>query len=148
MLIGLSIKKNETYHYCKPFIFNTFLDKDEERIFIGQILRDVDFSLIVKKNEIIELDILLYKTKNDYYEGNLNHQKSNESFKKLGSYELVIDDFKEMYKNEEFKKFNYTKILNKNLEVEINFSLLELHNKTNEFILSTPMIKGKECYFN
>lgn len=148
MLIGLSIKKDETYYYCKPFILNSFLDKDGEKIIIGQILRDVDFSLIVIKNEIIELDILLYKTKNDYYEGNLKYQQSNESFKKLGSYKLVIDDFKEMYDNEEFKKFNYTKILNKNLEVEINFSLLELHNKTNEFILSTPMIKGKECYFN
>jgi hypothetical protein len=141
MFLGLCIKNNNNYHYCRPF----FINKDDN-IFIGQIIRDVDFSIIVKLNEIIDLSIIVYPNKKSYHIANKN-KLNPEKFKILGKYILFIDTISDIVILNNFNKGVIKKRLDNNHNVDIEFSMILMENKE-YYILSTPYIKGNKSYLD
>jgi len=135
MLLGLCIKKDDIYHYCKPFILNY----DDKNYFIGQIIRDVDFSLFINLNDIYELSIIVYPDKNSYYYANKNNLNVN-TFHVLTKSIFVIENIENIQKIDLSKKGIIKKNINETYDVTIEFNIM-LTNNIN-FILSTPFIKG------
>jgi len=142
MFLGLCIKKDGINHYCKPF----FLNDNDENIFIAQIIRDVDFSLIINLNDIFELTIIIYPMKDSYYNANKNNLNPN-TFKVLGKYNIIFDKIDDMIILDNFKKGVLRKKLDDNYDVDIEFSIILMENKV-DYILSTPIIKGNKNYLN
>ena len=136
------MKKDNVNHYCKPF----FLNDIDKNIFIGQVIRDVDFSLFVKLNDIFELSIIIYPKKDSYYTANKNNLEPN-NFKILGNYTLVIDKIEDLIIMDNLKKGVIRKKLNENYDIDIEFSIIIMKNNT-DYILSTPYIKGNKDYLN
>ncbi len=139
MLLGISIKKNNIYSYSKPFILNTEL-KDK---FIAQLIRDVDFSILIKEHEMITLDIIIYPNKKSYYEANLKDGSTN-LFKKLGSYNLLFENIEDtnFYG---FKKGYFKKLLNEENNLSITFSTVYREDEK-DYIISNPLIYGNKSY--
>jgi hypothetical protein len=139
MILGIAIKSNNVYSYSKPFILNTEL-KDK---FIAQLIRDVDFSILLKKNELITLDIISYPSKNSYYEGNLRNDNNN-LFKKLGSYNLLFENIEDnnFYG---FRKGYFKKVLDESNNISITFSTI-YREYENDYIVSNPLIYGNKSY--
>jgi hypothetical protein len=139
MILGIAIKGNNVYSYSKPFILNTEL-KDK---FIAQLIRDVDFSILLKKNELITLDIISYPSKNSYYEGNLRNDNNN-LFKKLGSYNLLFENIEDnnFYG---FRKGYFKKVLDESNNISITFSTI-YREYENDYIVSNPLIYGNKSY--
>jgi hypothetical protein len=142
MFLGLCIKRDNVNHYCKPF----FLNDIDENLFIGQIIRDVDFSLIINLNDIFELTIIIYPMKDSYYIANKNNLDPS-TFKVLGKYNIIFDKINDMIMLDNFKKGVMKKRLNDNYDLDIEFSIILMKNKV-DYILSTPFIKGNKNYLN
>lgn len=139
MILGIAIKSNNVYSYSKPFILNTEL-KDK---FIAQLIRDIDFSILLKKNELITLDIIIYPNKNSYYDGNLRNDNIN-LFKKLGSYNLLFENIEDnnFYG---FKKGYFKKVLDESNNISITFSTIYREDEK-DYIVSNPLIYGNKSY--
>jgi len=142
MFLGLCIKKDEINNYCKPFFFNDI----DENIFIGQIIRDVDFSLIINLNDMFELTIIIYPMKDSYYSANKNNLDPN-TFKVLGTYNIIFDKISDIIILGNFKKGVLKKRLDDNYDIDIEFSVILMKNKE-DYILSTPYIKGNKKYLH
>jgi hypothetical protein len=142
MFLGLCIKKDDINHYCKPF----FLNDTDENIFIAQIIRDVDFSLIINLNDIFELTVIIYPMKDSYYNANKNNLDPN-TFKVLGKYNIIFDKIDNIIILDNFKKGVLKKRLDDNYDVDIEFSIILMENKV-DYILSTPFVKGNKNYLN
>ena len=142
MFLGLCIKKNEINHYSKPF----FLNDTDENIFIAQIIRDVDFSLIINLNDIFELTVIIYPMKDSYYSANKNNLDPT-TFKVFGKYNIIFDKIDNLIILDNFKKGVLKKRLDDNYEVDIEFSIILMKNNE-DYILSTPFIKGHKNYLN
>ena len=140
LLIGIVIKSKSIFYYSKPMILN--IEKD---FFIAQLLRDVDFSIILKKDEPIILDIVIYPKSDSYIEANIKHQYNN-IFEKVGSYNLLFDDLVEDYFLNGLKKCTYRKNLDEcyNINITLNAILV----KNNNYIVSTPILNGNKNYLN
>ena len=139
MILGIAIKNNGMYSYSKPFILNNEL-KDN---FIAQLIRDVDFSILLKNGEMIILDIIIYPNKSSYYEAN-SKNTSNNLFKKLGSYNLLFESIEDtnFYG---FKKGYFKKLLDEEYDLNISFTTIYRSNEDN-YILTTPVIYGNKNY--
>ena len=139
MILGISIKNNGIYSYSKPFILNNEL-KDK---FIAQLIRDVDFSILLKNGEMIILDIIIYPNKSSYYEAN-SKNTSNNLFKKLGSYNLLFESIEDtnFYG---FKKGYFKKLLDEEYDLNISFTTIYRSNEDN-YIVTTPVIYGNKNY--
>ena len=140
MIVGIAIKNNGMYSYSKPFILNYEL-KDK---FIGQIIRDVDFSILLKNGEMIILDIIIYPNKNSYYEAN-SKNTSNNLFKKLGSYNLLFESIENNNNFQDFKKGYFKKLLDQDNDLNISFSTFYRKVEDN-YIVTTPVIYGNKNY--
>lgn len=139
MILGIAIKNNSMYSYSKPFILNNELtDK-----FIAQLIRDVDFAILLKNGEMIILDIIVYPNKNSYYEANSKH-RTNNLFKKLGSYNLLFENI-ENTNFQGFKKGNFKKLLDQENDLSISFSTIYMEDEDN-YIVTTPLIYGNKNY--
>jgi len=139
MILGIAIKNNGMYSYSKPFILNNEL-KDK---FIAQLIRDVDFSILLKNGEMIILDIIIYPNKSSYYEAN-SKNTSNNLFKKLGSYNLLFESIEDnnFYG---FKKGYFKKLLHEEYDLNISFTTIYRSNEDN-YIVTTPVIYGNKNY--
>lgn len=139
MILGIAIKNNGMYSYSKPFILNNEL-KDK---FIAQLIRDVDFSILLKNGEMIILDIIIYPNRNSYYEAN-SKNTSNNLFKKLGSYNLLFESIEDtnFYG---FKKGYFKKLLDEDNDLNISFTTIYRSNEDN-YIVTTPVIYGNKNY--
>jgi hypothetical protein len=141
MFLGLCIEKDGIHHYCKPFILN----HDNENNFIGQIIRDVDFSLFIKLNDIYELSIIVYPEKNSYYYANKNNINVN-TFKVLTKCIFAIDNIEDIQITDLLKKGILRKKINETYDVNIEFYIMLTNNV--DLILSTPFIKGHRDYLS
>ena len=139
MILGIAIKNNGMYSYSKPFLLNNEL-KDE---FIAQLIRDVDFSILLKNGEMIILDIVIYPNKNSYYEAN-SKNTSNNLFKKLGSYNLLFESIEDTNFHG-FKKGYFKKLLDQDNNLTISFTTIYRKNEDN-YIVTTPVIYGNKNY--
>ena len=137
MYLGICIKVNNTYSFSKSFLMNTIDNK-----FYAQILRDVDYSLILDDKEEFTLYLLIYPQKTSYYDANKNPDLIN-SFKILGEYIMKVDN---LLKN--IHKYSLTKKLDELYELEINFGIIKYtnHNNDERYILNTPNISGNVEY--
>lgn len=142
MFLGLCIKKNDINHYSKPF----FLNDTDENIFIAQIIRDVDFSLFINLNDMFELTVIIYPMKDSYYNANKNNLDPT-TFKVLGKYNIIFDKIDNLIILDNFKKGVLKKRLDDNYDVDIEFSIILMKNNE-DYILSTPFIKGNKNYLN
>lgn len=141
ILIGIKIKINEgtINYYSKPFL----LDYNKD-LFIAQLIRDVDFSLLLKKNDNMELQILVYPNRTIYQKLNINNTDDH-NLRILGTYNFIFQNFNENYDSSEFKKTLFNEILNNQLNLEIFFSVIYIE-KNNEYIISTPTLQGSKDY--
>ena len=139
MILGIAIKNNGIYSYSKPFILNNEL-KDK---FIAQLIRDVDFSILLKNSEMIILDIIIYPNKSSYYEAN-SKNTSNNLFKKLGSYNLLFESIEDT-NFQGFKKGYFKKLLDEEYDLNISFTTIYRSNEHN-YIVTTPVIYGNKNY--
>ena len=141
VLIGIKIKINEgsINYYSKPFL----LDYDKD-IFIAQLIRDVDFSFLLKKNDNVELEILIYPNKTIYQDLNIKNSEHH-NLTVLGIYNFIFHNFNENYDSYEFKKTSFNKTLNNELNLEIFFSVIYIESN-NEYIISTPTLRGFKKY--
>ena len=142
MYLGICILKNDIHYYSKPFILN--IDK-ENNSFTAQLIRDIDYSLILLKDENIVLEIIVYPNSKSYVEANIKNLQSN-IFKKLGTYNIIIKNIKE-YKFANFKKGKFEKILDIYNNLNIEFNTIKREEK-DEYIFSIPYISGKIDFLN
>jgi len=141
VLIGIKIKINEgtLNYYSKPFILDYSND-----LFIAQLIRDVDFSFLLKKNDSVELQILVYPNRTIYQNLNIKNTEHHK-LSVLGSYNFIFHNFNENYDSYEFKKTSFNKKLNNELNLEIFFSVIFIETN-NEYIISTPTLRGSTKY--
>ena len=142
-LIGIKVKINEgtINYYSKPFL----LDYDED-LFIAQLIRDVDFSFLLKKNDSVELQILVYPNRTIYQNLNIKNIEHH-NLRILGTYNFIFHNFNENYDSYEFKKTFFNKKLNNELNLEIFFSVIYIETN-NEYIISTPTLRGSTKYLD
>jgi hypothetical protein len=140
-LIGIKVKINEGIinYYSKPFL----LDYDKD-LFIAQLIRDVDFSILLKKNDSIELQILVYPNRTIYQNLNIKNSEHH-NLAVLGTYNFIFHNFNENYDLYEFKKTSFNKTLNNELKLEIFFSVIYI-DSNDEYIVSTPTLRGSKKY--
>lgn len=142
MFLGLCMKRNNINYYTKPF----FLNDNNEDSFIGQIIRDVDFSLYIKLNDIFEISIIIYPEKDSYYIANKNNLEPD-IFKILGKYPIVLDKIDDMIVFDNVKKGVIRKKLDEVYDINIEFSVILMKNGL-DYILSHPYIYGKNNFLN
>ena len=148
-LIGISITYYGNIHYSKPFLTNTYYDEFKKKMCINsQLLRDVDFSMILTKGDTINIDIILYNSISSYHEITKNNTESSNLFIKLGSYNIIFDDILNDYTFQTIEKGKFIKKLDEQNDVYIEFSTILYNKSNNEFILTTPYIKGNEFFFH
>jgi hypothetical protein len=141
VLLGIKIKINNGIinYYSKPFVLS-----NDNNTFVAQLLRDIDFSFILKKNDIVELEVLIYPDRTFYQNLNSNNVQ-NHNLTTLGIYNFMFNNFNENYSSCEFKKTIFQKNLNNNLNVDICFSVIYIYSN-DEYIISTPSLSGSSKY--
>jgi hypothetical protein len=139
MLLGIHIKLNDTNLYSKPFIFN-----QNNGSFIAQMIRDIDFSFLIKKNQEFLLNIIQYEHKNSYYELNkMNKEPSNSKI--FGRYNLIFDEVLDNSCMNDFEKGVFKKILDENHDITLIFSVVRRKDE-DDYIFSTPSIIGNSSF--
>ena len=149
MLIGIGIKNNNKYYYSKPLFIDTI--NNNKDYFYGMLFKDIDYSLILKYDQEINLNIVKYKNNTSYNKLNLDESNSDE-IEIIGSYNLMFNNFKNRYEVNEYKRESFKNILDENYDLEIEFSVISTkklvrNNKDNTYILSLPILKGKKIFF-
>lgn len=130
------MKSNNKYNYSNPL----YIDYDQ-KYFLAQSIRDIDFSMIVKSGDIIEIYFLEY-TKKNYQKCNINNISPQDSnMKILGNYSFTFNAQNNLYKN------NMEIVLNSNDNLTLNITYF-LRESENDYILTTPLIKGNINYIN
>lgn len=137
ILIGLVLIRDNTYKYSKSFI----LDTEDEKIFVAQIIRDVDFDIIVNKNEIINIQIVKYPKLKSYYEANI--EGVNHNFIILGTYDILCDKLNHDYIFQNRAHGDFHTILDDDFNLELIFSFITYEKK---YLLATPMLTGNIGY--
>jgi hypothetical protein len=140
MLLGLCIKIDNINHYIKPFV----LDNSYKDIFIGQVLRDIDFSLIIQMNDTFEINLIIYPNKYSYYTANRENTEPS-FFKILGKYTIVFNKIEHLIEINEYKKGYIIKKLDEVYDLHIEFLVILMENKE-DYIISNPYIKGNKKF--
>lgn len=136
--IGLVTIRNNSYTYSKPFILN----KEGDDKFIAQIIRDVDYSLIIDKNETITIEIVKYPKSTSYIEYNISGNYHN--FTILGTYNILFNKLNNDYIFEKKSHGSTSILIDDNYQLELYFTYISY--KKIKYILSTPMLTGKIDY--
>ena len=139
MLLGIHIKLNDTNLYSKPFIFN-----QNNGSFIAQMIRDIDFSFLIKKNQEFILNIIQYEHKNSYYELNKMNKEASDS-KIFGTYNLIFDEVLDNSCMNDFEKGFFKKVLDENHNITLTFSVVNRKDE-DDYIFSTPLIIGNSSF--
>jgi hypothetical protein len=153
MLLAIKVERGDYTHFSKPFFLESFLsstklrlispeflaDTDPDKVFVAQIIRDIDFSFIIEQCDDFILTILLYHDKNDYYRLNTNIKPSNEP-EILGIYPIF---FKNNNENFIASYFNTVLDIEYNLKIIFNTRYRKIEN---DYILSTPTLYGDKKF--
>jgi len=140
-MIGICIKQDNKYKYSKSLIMNM----EDKEFFYGQLLRDIDYSLIVNIGDNLELNIIKYENKGAYYQANIQNINP-ENFNILGKYILNIENIEfENSDSNSMTRGYLSKDLDINKEVNITFTIMLSEDKKNYYI-SNPIISGKKEY--
>jgi len=137
MFYGLCVKScyNNNYYYSKPLIIN-ILDNN----FTGTLIRDIDYSFLLKLNDSIIIYIIEYPTAKYYYQCNNNNILDNK-VKVIRNFEVIFSDIEELDYNTIFKKGTFSKNLDDDNELKIKFTTF-YRSTENDYILSNPYISG------
>lgn len=146
MLLGICIKRNNIYHYSKPFIVNNYVDNIGNNVFCAQIMRDIDFSVLLELNDNIVIDIIIYPNKMSSYDANLKN-KDPDLFTKLGSYNVVFNNIIEKTCIDNFEKGKYCLKLDNPYNLEIEFTTI-IRQRERDYIITTPTITGNSNFLN
>jgi hypothetical protein len=140
MFLGICVKYNNINNYSKPFYFKEI----DKKSFIAQIIRNIDFSLIINLNDTFELYIINYPKKDSYYIANKKNMQPN-NFNILGKYIINFDKINDICILSDFKKGNFKYNLEINYELIIDFSVLITNNMN--YIISNPCLQGNMDFF-
>lgn len=135
MLLAIKVERGDYTHYSKPFFLNT----ESDRVFVAQIIRDVDFSFIVEQADDFILTILSYNDKNDYYRLNTNVKPSKDPII-LGIYPIFFKN-----NNENLIETHFNTVLDKEYDLKITFNV-RYRKIENDYILSTPTLNGTKKF--
>lgn len=144
MYLGLCIYQNDTYHYTKPFLYNS----ENKDYFTAQLVRDVDFSIIVELDEFLKVHIIKYKKKDSYLQFNEDNVSPVYVADKIGilnSYDVYVNALEKYDCSPEYIKSRLVRKLDNILDLSIEFTVI--HRITeNDYILCTPKITGKRYF--
>ena len=144
MYLGLCIYQNDTYHYTKPLLYNS----ENKDYFSAQLIRDVDFSLIVELDEFLKVHIIKYKNKDSYLQFNEDNVSPVYVADKIGiicSYDVYITDLQKYDCSPEYIKWRLARKLDNIIDLWIEFTLIE-RVAEKDYILCTPKITGKKYF--
>jgi hypothetical protein len=130
LLIGIYIKENNKFHFTKPLN----IIKDYDHIYCS-INRDIDYSLLLNKDESFELGIIEYNKYNDYYELNNNNLLNNDI-----NVIMTFNNLNISINNILNNKIYYT--LNNEYDIKIDFSIFYLYY--DKYIITTPHLSFTE----
>lgn len=144
MYIGISFQKENEVDspkiYSKPFLISSKIDNED---MILQIIRSNDCSFLVSENDKFYVEIIAYRTKNEFYD--LNQKNSIIPLNIFGKYLIeinrnLLDDFKESETN-----YYLRKELDNSHKLIIQFSVYYRIDKK-DYILTTPTITCNKTY--
>jgi len=144
MYLGICIYQNNTYHYTKPFLYNS----ENKDYFVAQLIRDVDFSLIVELDEFLKIHLIKYKKKDSYLQFNENNICPFNVLDKiviLGSYDIYINSFEKYDSSLEYIKSRLFRKLDDIIDLNIEFTVIQ-RILEKDYILCTPKITGKKYF--
>jgi hypothetical protein len=145
MYLGICIYQNDTYHYTKPFLYSSS-DSEDKDYFTAQLIRDVDFSLIVELGEFLKIHLIKYKKKDSYLQFNENNVSPVYVADKIGiicSYDLYVTDLEKYDYSPEYIKLRLFRKLDDIVDLSIEFTVIERISEK-DYILCTPKIRGKK----
>lgn len=145
MNIGICVNRenDNTYMYSKPFVMNI-----QNNSFVGQIIRDIDFSFYAKYNEKLDVSVIKYNSPTCYRKGNQNNLNPSE-FRVVGQYNVYFDEITNKINFNGSIKGALTKIINEKHNIELTFNvILDKQQEDDMYIVSTPSITGSLSYFN
>ena len=144
MLVGIKIQINDSSinYYSKPFILSFYDDT-----FNAQLIRDVDFSILIKKYDNVSLEIIEYSNKTDFYRLNTQNIEDHKC-RILNKSNFIFENFDEKYESPDFQKSLFIKELSDIDNLTVAFTTI-LTNNDDKYILTTPIITGlKNLFFN
>lgn len=144
MYLGLCIYQNDTYHYTKPLLYNS----ENKNYFSAQLIRDVDFSLIVELDEFLKVYIIKYKNKDSYLQFNEDNVSPVYIADKIGvicSYDVYVRELQKYDCSSEYIKSRLVKKLDNIIDLTIEFTVIERITEK-DYILCTPKITGKKYF--
>lgn len=145
MYLGICIYKNDTYHYTKPLLYDHNNSEDKD-YFTAQLIRDIDFSLIVELGEFLKMHLIKYKNKDSYLEFNENNVSPVNVADKIGiicSYDIYVTDLQKYDCSLKYIKSHLLQKLDDNIDLSIEFTVIE-RIMEKDYILCTPKIRGKK----
>lgn len=141
MIFGLCIKKDETFNYSKPLV----IDVSDDKYFILQSIRDIDFSIIVQSMDNLKIYFVKYPTKDSYIKYNVkNITPENSDITILGNYVIKFVPNKINLSNSN-KKINIVYELDKTFELSIYLTYI-FRESDNDYILTTPFLNGNKSF--
>ncbi len=142
MYLGICIYQGDTYHYTKPFLYSS----EDKNYFSAQLIRDVDFSLIVELDEFLKVHIIKYKNKDSYLKFNQDNVSPFYVADKIGilnSYDVYVNELEKYDCSPEYIKSRLVRKLDNIVDLSIEFTVIE-RIVEKDYILCTPKITGKK----
>ena len=137
MNLGIAILKDTNkFNFSKPLIIN-----NHEKTFEANLIRDVDYSVLMNINEKFVMHLVKYPKSNYYIKANNDNYLDN-SIKIIRTFELCFHNFKELPSLDGFKRGEYKIMLDKALNLNIVFNVIQREN--GDYILTTPFISGNK----
>jgi len=143
MFYGLCVKScnNNNYYFSKPLIMNILNEN-----FTLTLIRDIDYSFLLNLNDSIIIYIIEYPTAKYYYQCN-NNNILDDKIKIIKNFEVIFNNIEELEYNTMFKKGIFSKKLDDNNQLKINFTIF-YRDEQNDYIVSNPYISGLKKIFD
>ena len=136
MFYGLCIKScNNNYYFSKPLIMDILNNN-----FTATLIRDIDYSFLLNLNDLIIIYIIEYPDAKYYCKCNKNNNLDN-NIKIIKEFQVIFNNIEELDYNDNFKKGVFSKNLDNENELKINFTTFYRKDE-NDYIVSNPYISG------
>lgn len=137
--LGIIIEKvssNELY-FSRPLLIQ--YDKDT---FMANILRDIDFSLLMSNNEEFKIYVVMYPDEKYYLKGSMNKVKI------LLCNNLKLDNIVDNTVIDDFRKGTYkTNLIVNNYSIELILTTI-YRKEEKDYIVSNPYLYGKKSFLS
>jgi hypothetical protein len=110
------------------------------------LIRDIDYSFLLNLNDSIIIYIIEYPTAKYYYQCN-NNNILDDKIKIIKNFEVIFNNIEELEYNTMFKKGIFSKKLDDNNQLKINFTIF-YRDEQNDYIVSNPYISGLKKIFD